>query len=871
MNDTATAARPQHTPMMRQYLAIKADYPDTLVFYRMGDFYELFYDDARRCARLLDITLTRRGQSAGEDIPMAGVPVHAVENYLARLVRQGESVVIAEQIGDPATSKGPVERRVTRIVTPGTLTDDALLAERRDNLLVAVEQQGERFAVASVNLSAGDFTVCEFDGEEALEAELGRLGPAELLVNEEAPVAARLLERAGTRRRPPWHFDPESARAALTRQFGVQDLAGFGCDAMPLAVGAAGCALEYVRETQRTALPHLRGLRTERRDEAVILDAASRRNLEIERGIDGRSDRTLAAVVDTAVTAMGSRLLRRWLNRPLRDRSIVGERHGAIAAAIEARAIDGLREQLAGIGDVERILARVALRSARPRDLAALRTALARLPELVPAVRAVGSERFDGLADALEGHDATHDLLQRAVVAEPPAVLRDGGVIAAGYDEEFDELRGLAEHADDYLRELEQRERERTGIATLKVAYNRVHGYYIEVGRTHADNLPAEYARRQTLKQVERYITPELKSFEERVLSARERALAREKSLYEGLLERLLEGLEPLRALAGALAELDTLAALAERACSLDWVRPVLDDEPGLSIEGGRHPVVEATIDEPFTANDTEFDADRRMLLITGPNMGGKSTYMRQTALIALLARAGSFVPASAARVGPIDRIFTRVGAADDLASGRSTFMVEMTETANILHNASEHSLVLVDEIGRGTSTFDGLALAWAVAEDLATRIGAFTLFATHYFELTTLPERHPGIVNVHLEAVEHGERIVFLHRVAPGPASQSYGLQVAQLAGVPRAVVRSARTRLEELERRAAEPAASQPQLGLFDPPAPAPAPAEPAPDAVHEALAAVDPDTTTPREALDTLYRLRGLLDEAGGRGPE
>ncbi len=802
MNDAATAAQPPHTPMMRQYLAIKADHPDTLVFYRMGDFYELFYDDARRCARLLDITLTRRGQSAGEDIPMAGVPVHAVENYLARLVRQGESVVICEQIGDPATSKGPVERQVTRIITPGTLTDDALLPERADNLLVAVEQRGQRFAVASVNLSAGDFTVCEFDGEEALDAELGRLGPAELLVNEEAPVAARLLERAGARRRPPWHFDPGSAREALIRQFGVQDLAGFGCEALPLAIAAAGCALEYVRATQRTALPHLRGLRTEHRDEAVILDAASRRNLEIERGIDGRSERTLAAVVDSAVTAMGSRLLRRWLNRPLRDRATVAARHAAVAAAIEARAVDDLRERLAGIGDVERILARVALRSARPRDLAALRSALARLPDLVPAVRAIGSDRCDTLSTALEGHDATHDLLDHAVVSEPPAVLRDGGVIAAGYDETFDELRGLAEHADDYLRDLESRERERTGIGALKVAYNRVHGYYIEVGRAHADNLPAEYARRQTLKQVERYITPELKTFEERVLSSRERALAREKALYDGLLDTLMAGLEALRELAVALAELDTLAALAERAATLDWVRPVLDEQPGLAIEAGRHPVVEATIDAPFTANDTAFDEERRMLLITGPNMGGKSTYMRQTALIALLARAGSFVPARSARVGPIDRIFTRVGAADDLASGRSTFMVEMTETANILHNASAHSLVLVDEIGRGTSTFDGLALAWAVAEDLASRIGAFTLFATHYFELTTLPERHPGIVNVHLEAVEHGERIVFLHRVAAGPASQSYGLQVAQLAGVPRAVVRRARRRLEALER---------------------------------------------------------------------
>ncbi len=648
----------------------------------------------------------------------------------------------------------------------------------------------------------------------------------------------------------------------------MRDLEGFGCAHLPLAIGAAGCALEYVRETQRTALPHLRGLRTENRDEAVVLDAASRRNLEIERGIDGRSERTLAAVVDTAVTAMGSRLLRRWLNRPLRDRAVVATRHGAVEAVMEAAATTSLREQLAGIGDIERILARIALRSARPRDLSALRTALACLPDLAPAVRAVRSDRFDELSAELEGHDATHELLNRAVVAEPPVLLRDGGVIAAGYDAEFDELRGLAENADGYLRDLEMRERERTGIATLKVAYNRVHGYYIEVGRTHADNLPAEYARRQTLKQVERYITPELKSFEERVLSSRERALAREKALYDGLLDQLLERLEPLRSMAAALAELDVLTTLAERAATLDWVRPVMDDEPGLAIDAGRHPVVEATIDEPFTANDTTFDAERRMLLITGPNMGGKSTYMRQTALIALLACAGSFVPARAARIGPLDRIFTRIGAADDLASGRSTFMVEMTETANILHNATDHSLVLVDEIGRGTSTFDGLALAWAVAEDLANRIGAFTLFATHYFELTVLPDRHPGIVNVHLEAVEHGERIVFLHRVKDGPASQSYGLQVAQLAGVPRAVIGQARERLGELERRATEPSATQPQLGLFDTPSPTAAPepqaSTPTPDPLREALEALDPDATTPREALQALYRLRSLADE-------
>jgi len=852
----------QHTPMMRQYLAIKAEHPETLVFYRMGDFYELFYDDARRSAELLDITLTRRGQSAGEPIPMAGVPVHAVENYLARLVKRGESVAICEQIGNPATSKGPVERRVTRIVTPGTLTDEALLSERSDNLLVGICQHAERFGLASINLGAGDFAVTELSGREALEGELGRLRPAELLVDEDAALAGELLQRPGARRRPPWHFEADAARDALCRQFGVRDLSGFGCADMPLATAAAGCLLEYVRETQRTALPHLRGLRVEARDDAVLLDAASRRNLEIERGLDGRSEHTLAAVVDRAVTPMGSRMLRRWLNRPLRDRTVIGARHDAVERLVERDAWPELHERLAGMGDVERILARVALRSARPRDLASLRHALTGLPAIAAGLDAVDAERFRELRTALGEHEETRALLAAAIVAEPPAVLRDGGVIAEGYDSEFDELRALATHGDDYLGELEAREREHTGLPSLKVAYNRVHGYYIEIGRTHADKVPDEYIRRQTLKQVERYVTPELKSFEERVLSAREKALAREKQLYDELLERLLERLEPLRACAGALAETDVLVTLAERAVRLDWVRPTLEDAVGVHIEGGRHPVVEAALDEPFTPNDVELSADRRMLVVTGPNMGGKSTYMRQTALIVLLAFVGSFVPARAARIGPIDRIFTRIGAADDLAGGQSTFMVEMSEAANILHNATDRSLVLVDEIGRGTSTFDGMALAWAVADDLVRRLRALTLFATHYFELTALAEQESTIANVHLSAVEHGERIVFLHRVEEGPASQSYGLQVAQLAGVPRDVVTRARRRLHELENRdAAEREREQPQLGLF-------ASGEPEsrePDALRERLAAIDPDELTPRQAHELLYELHRALDEA------
>jgi len=862
MSPASASSDSPHTPMMRQYFALKREYPQTLLFYRLGDFYELFYDDARRAAELLDITLTRRGQSAGEAIPMAGVPVHACENYLARLVRHGESVVICEQIGDPAASKGPVERQVTRIVTPGTLTDEALLPERSDNLLVAVCQRKNRFGVATVNVSAGDFTVVEVDGEEALESELARLDPAEVLVDEDAPATEQLLSHRGARRRPPWHFDPAAARDALTEQFGVADLSGFGCSELTLAIAAAGAALAYVRETQRTALHHLRGLRTEARDDAIVMDAASRRNLEIERGLDGRSDRTLAAVVDTAVTPMGSRLLRRWLNRPLRDHATLTQRHSCVADLIEGGHWGGPREELAGLGDVERVLTRVALKSARPRDLVTLRSALAALPDLRARLGELVAPAFADLDRRLGDHDDTLALLRSAIVAEPPALMRDGGVIARGFDADFDELRELADNADQFLTDLEQRERERSGLATLKVAYNRVHGYYIEVGRTHAGSLPSDYIRRQTLKQVERYVTPELKSFEDRVLSARERALAREKALYDQLLDRLIAWLDPLRSMATALAELDALATFAERAERLDWAQPRLSAEAGIDIVGGRHPVVEAQLSEPFTANDTRLDAEQRMLVITGPNMGGKSTYMRQTALIALLGLAGAFVPARSARIGPIDRIFTRVGAADDLASGRSTFMVEMTETANILHNATRESLVLVDEVGRGTSTFDGMALAWAVAEDLATRGGAFTLFATHYFELTGLAERHRGIANVHLEAVEHGDRIVFLHRVGPGPASQSYGLQVAQLAGVPRRVIRRARQRLRELEERAAAARErDRHQLGLFDraDATVEPGEAAPEPDPVHAALAEIDPNELSPRAALELVYRLK------------
>ncbi|PWV59291.1 DNA mismatch repair protein MutS [Plasticicumulans acidivorans] len=843
----------RHTPMMQQYLGTKAQHPDVLLFYRMGDFYELFFEDAKKAARLLDITLTARGQSAGEPIPMAGVPYHAVESYLAKLVRLGESVAICEQIGDPATSKGPVERKVVRIVTPGTVTDEALLEERRDNLLLALYAVHEDWGLATLDLAGGRFVLMQLRGAEALLAELERLRPAELLAPEDLPLPAGLGERAGLRRLASWHFDTATAARTLNTQFGTQSLDGFGAQEAPIAVAAAGALLQYVKDTQRSALPHLTALAVERREDALILDAASRRNLELDHSLSGHPEHTLAGVMDRTVTPMGGRLLRRWLARPLRAHATLRLRQHAIGELLADRQSETLREVLRGVPDVERIIARIALRSARPRDLSGLRAALSRLPEL-RAAAAVDSPRLQQLLDALGEHPQTLALLERALVDTPPVLIRDGGVIAPGFDAELDELRQLSEHADQFLIDLEARERARTGL-NVKVGYNRVHGFYIELARSAADAVPAHYIRRQTLKGTERYITAELKAFEDKVLSARERALAREKALYEQLLDTLIANLLPLQQLAAALAELDVLANLAERAEALGLSCPQLVDEPGLAISAGRHPVVEQVLDAPFVPNDLQLAPERRMLVITGPNMGGKSTYMRQAALIAILAHIGSFVPAQAARIGPLDRIFTRIGAADDLASGRSTFMVEMTETANILHNATAQSLVLMDEIGRGTSTFDGLSLAWACAQHLAAQTRAFTLFATHYFELTRLPEEQPGIVNVHLDAVEHRDSIVFMHAVQEGPASRSYGLQVAALAGIPQSVISAAKRKLRELERssraRAALPAEPDPQLSLFA--------AEP--NAVLEALAALDPDGLSPREALQALYHLKTL----------
>ena len=843
-----------HTPLMQQYLSIKAGYPDLLLLFRMGDFYELFYDDARRAARLLNITLTQRGESAGQPIPMAGVPAHALDQYLSRLVRAGESAAICEQVGEVGAEKGPVRREVVRVVTPGTVTEEALLDPRRANVLAATCSTRDRHGLAWLELASGQFAVLESARAADLPAELARLRPSELLAPEgQAAETAGLPARA----RPPWHFDPASAHRLLTRQFGTRDLKGFGCEGFSAALGAAGALLQYVQETQKSVLPHLRGLRAETPDESLQLDVQTRRNLEIDRNLAGERERCLLAVMDTCRSHMGSRLLARWLGRPLRDRGELTARYQAVERLLDGARFEGLRAALSDFADLERIAARIALRSARPRDLAGLRDGLSRLPGVASSLAGAAAPRLSALEQALGRHDDLVAHLGAALADELPPWVKDGGVFRDGFDSALDQLRALSGSADGFLQDLEQRERARTGIESLKVGYNRVHGFYIEVGRAHAARVPPEYHRRQTLKGQERYITGELKQFEDQVLSSRDRALAREKALYDELLDRLQAALPALQAAAQALAQLDVLAAYAERARALNLVRPALTDAPGLDIRGGRHLVVEQSSAEPFVPNDLVLGPERRLLVITGPNMGGKSTYMRQTALIVVLAHAGAFVPAESAVLGPLDRVFTRIGAADDLASGQSTFMVEMTETANILHNATERSLVLMDEIGRGTSTYDGLSLARACAEWLASRTRAFTLFATHYFELTDLEGAVPGVANVHLDATEYpaegGERLVLLHRVQPGPANRSFGLQVAALAGVPREVIEQARAHLQTLERfHLPAPAAPQPQLPLF---------AAPADVEALKLLDAADADRLSPREALDLLYRLKKL----------
>ena len=814
-----------HTPMMAQYLRIKAEFPDTLVFYRMGDFYELFYDDARKAQRLLDITLTTRGQSAGEPVVMAGVPVHSVESYLARLIKLGEAVAVAEQVGDVATAKGPVERKVVRVVTPGTVTDGALMAERADTLLLALQAQRGRVGLAWLGLSSGRLGLGECS-ERELASWLARLDPAELLYDGGSLPAAALAHPAARTPRPAWQFDAALGQRKLCAQLKAASLSGYGAQDLGLAHAAAAALLSFAEHTQGQALSHVTRLEVERAGELLELPPATHRNLELTRTLRGEDAPTLLSLLDSCRSGMGSRCLRHWLTHPQRERTAATQRHEAIARLLDS-GFEPLRDALRQVSDVQRITARIALRQVRPRELAGLRFTLQSLPALAAAAPA-GAPLLDRLHLALQPSPEIADAL-RAIADEPAVLLREGGVIAGGVDAELDELRGIGQNCDAYLLDLEQRERARSGIANLRVMFNKVHGFYIEVTASNLGRVPADYQRRQTLKNAERYITPELKAFEDKALSAQERALAREKWLYEQLLDALQPHLGELSALAEALAALDALAALAERAATLNWCRPQFVPQPCIDIEAGRHPVVEMRLRETgggdFIANHCRLDARTRMLVITGPNMGGKSTFMRQVALTVLLAAMGSYVPASACRLGPIDAIHTRIGAADDLANAQSTFMLEMTEAAAIVHGATEHSLVLMDEIGRGTSTFDGLALASAIASHLHDRNRSFTLFATHYFELTEFPTKHSQAINVHVSAVESGEQIVFLHEIEAGPASRSYGVQVARLAGMPASLVRQARHTLEALE---ALQQAGDAQVDLFAaPPAPPAAPA--------------------------------------------
>ena len=836
---------------MQQFLGFKAEHPDMLLFFRMGDFYELFYDDAKKAARLLNIALTKRGKSGGNTIPMAGVPYHAVDNYLAKLINLGESVVICEQVGDPALSKGPVERKVVRIITPGTITEDILLNDRVANILLAIYKTKKAYGLASVELSSGQMNILEVDEKTLLEDIIEQYQPAEILLSEGFEYdSMESLNRIITKR-PEWHFNQKSAESIIKQQYEIQDLNGFGCQHLSAAISALGCLIQYLNDTQKILLPHLQPPRINLANETIQIDAVSRRNLEIESSLIEGKFHSLLDVIDTTSTVMGSRLLRRWLQQPIRDHATLKCRHDAVENLLNNRLYSDFNEAMHSICDIERIMSRIALKSARPRDLIQLRDSITVLPQIKGYLENINSSRLNVLYQNISLFPKLLQTLNEALIDEPPILIRDGGVIAEAYDKELDELKKLSHDAGQFLINLEEQEKKRTGIQGLKVGYNRVHGYYIEISRLHSANVPNDYNRRQTLKAVERFITPELKLFENKILSAKERSLAREKQLYDELLDIIVEYLAELQLCASSLAEFDVYLSFAEVATTLNFTAPVMTKEDGIIIEGGRHPVVEKIQSEAFIANDLLLNDGINMLIITGPNMGGKSTYMRQTALIVILAHIGSYVPALKAVIGPIDRLFTRIGASDDLSSGRSTFMVEMTETANILNNATRNSLVLMDEIGRGTSTYDGLSLAWACALHLAKVTQSYTLFATHYFELTVFPEHHDNVENVHMDVVEHGDEIVLLHSVKHGPANQSYGIQVASLAGIPKSVIKDAKNRLHEIESQAPVVKIEKSKTNSFNT------------DSILEKIRMIDPDITNPKQALALLYELQAMLD--------
>ena len=849
---TATTQQPTHTPVMQQYLGFKAEYPDMLLFFRMGDFYELFYEDAKKAARLLDITLTKRGKSAGEAIPMAGVSFHAAENYLTRLIKLGESVAICEQIGNPALCKGPVERKIVRILTPGTLTDDALLEEKQRNVLLSIYLSEQQVGIASVEVSTGRIELMELDTAGKLDDIIAEQQPAEILITDTTELDREKLKRFCITKRPDIQFGSESAARMIKQQYKVNNLDGFDCQELNLAINAFGGLLHYLHETQKIILPHLQTPLVINDKDYIKLDAATRLNLELEQCLMKGASHSLLNVIDNTSTVMGSRLLQRWLAKPIRNHTELNLRYDAVAHLLNNFSHRDFHEDMRRICDIDRILTRVILRSARPRDLIQLRNSLDELPAIKNRLSGHDSPRLKKLHSQL---NLLPDLLQQlksAICDEPPVTIRDGGVIANSYDKDLDKLRKLDKNADQFLQELEAREQQRTGIAGLKLGYNRIHGYYIEISRIYSNQVPNDYMRRQTLKATERFIIPELKAFENDVLSAREKALAKEKALYTELLNNIATYLTELQINAKTLAELDIYLCFAEIAETYQYNKPDLCNEKIIDIQAGRHPVVEQIQTNSFVHNDVLLTPKEQMLIITGPNMGGKSTYMRQTALIVIMAHIGCYVPATSARLGVIDRIFTRIGAADDLASGRSTFMVEMTETATILNNATEYSLVLMDEIGRGTSTYDGLSLAWATAQYLVESIHAYCLFATHYFEMTALPEQYVEVGNVHMEARQHGEEVVFLHSVSPGPANQSYGLHVAALAGVPNKVIQQAKQRLIEMECLPHDVKENTKQVDLFQH------------DEVKDKLKQINPDNMTPKQALELLYELKALAKE-------
>lgn len=864
-SDSAAAmSLEQHTPMMRQFLTIKAQHPNDLLFYRMGDFYELFYDDAKFAAELLDLTLTSRGKSGGNPVPMAGIPFHAADGYLAKCIKAGVTVAICEQVGNPAESKGPVERRVKRIITPGTVTDEALLEAKRDPLLVAIYSEGERFGLAWLAMSSGKFQVAEASCLPELRSLLAPLDVAELLYAEDLLGATNpfgnLVNTPCLKTRPPWEFDLQANTELLCKHFQTKDLNAFGAKQVPLGVCAAGAILHYAKQSHQGELSHIHSFNVEKRSDHLRIDAATRKNLELASNLDGGDDNTLFKIIDRSNTAMGSRLLKQWLLKPLVSLVDIQQRQSSVSALLTNTIYEKSAATLAAVGDIERVLTRISLRSARPRDLARLSDSLDVLPTLTNIINGAKNKNLALLASQTNEYPELVALLQKALVENPPMTIRDGGFIAQGYDSELDELKKLGTNAAEFLLEIEKREKERTGITTLKVGYNRVHGYYIEISRLQSEQAPEDYVRRQTLKNTERFITPELKEFEDKALSAQSKALSREKILYDELIETLNEHLQSLRTTATALAEIDCLTALASCADLYRWSCPTMHEASGIEILCGRHPVVEQVADMDFVPNDLELNDKTKMLVITGPNMGGKSTYMRQNALIAILAHMGSYAPAEKVTMGLLDEIYTRIGSSDDLAGGRSTFMVEMSEAANILQNASDKSLVIMDEIGRGTSTFDGLSLAWACAEFLAEKIKAQTLFATHYFELTCLPEKHSHVANVHLDASEHGDDLVFLHTVKSGAASQSYGIQVAKKAGIPQEALLIAARKLAELEdnsqtiEKSTDGAPSYEQKSLFD---------EPQGRELLNFVEALDLNNMTPLQALNALSQAKELID--------